>query len=267
MNSVKQWRERLNNYFRADIYRRLLPYMRPYKIPMGIVIALTLLQSGLALLEPWPMKLIVDSGLGDENLPDWLKEVVPFLRSESGHAIIAFSVGVMIALRLIGNALDIYGGYLKTRVNEGMILDFKSDMFNHLQKLSFSYHDRTTVGDSMHRLNNDTGFVSTLVWGNFRHLLTSLLSFFGILFIVIQLDWQLAAIALAASPILYASVALYGKYFKDKSKRVKGLESQPQTIMQEVLSCLRVVKAFGMEEREQKRFEESSWSALRARFR
>src|SRR5262249_9997993 len=63
------------------------------------------------------------------------------------------------------------------------------------------------------------------------------------------------------------SIGFYTKHFKDKSKRVKRLESASQTIVQEVLSCLRVVKAFGQEDREQRRFEDQSWAALRARLR
>ena len=61
-------------------------------------------------------------------------------------------------------------------------------------------------------------------------------------------------LALSLAPILYGSVWFYGRYFRVKSKRVKELESESETIMQEVLSCLRVVKAFGQEDREQRRF-------------
>jgi ATP-binding cassette subfamily B protein len=257
----------LNSYFRVDIYRKLLHYVGPYKWPMAVVVVITILQSGLALLDPWPMKILVDSGLGDEHLPDWLKNIFPFLASESGHAIIIFAVLAGIVLHLLGNFFDIVVGFLKSKVNESLTLDFKADLFNHFQRLSFSYHDRTSVGDSMYRLNNDTGFISTLIWGNFRHLLTSVVTLVGMVWITVQLDWVLAVVALAAAPILYGASAFYGRYFKEKTKRVKEMESASETIIQEVLSCLRVVKAFGQEDREQRRFAQQSWTALRARLR
>src|SRR5262249_31339989 len=126
---------------------------------------------------------------------------------------------------------------------------------------------QSSVGDSMYRLNNDTGFISTHLWGNFRHLLMSVLTLIGMFWVVLMYDRQLALLSLAVAPILYGSVWFYGKYFKQRAKRVKVLESEQQTIMQEVLSCLRVVKAFGQEDREQQRFEAKGWTALKARIR
>lgn len=263
----KQIRGGFRAYFRTDIYHRFLPYIRPHRLPMAVVIAFTFLQSGLALLDPWPMKILIDSGLSQKRLPDRFGQVFPFLRSGNPRAIIFFAVALILVLWLVGNIVGMISDYIKSRVNASITLRFKADLFNHLQRLSFSYHDQTTVGDSMYRLNNDTDFISTLIWGNFRHLITSTVTLVGILWIVIRLDWVIAVLALAASPLLYLSIGFYGKFFKDKSKQVKGIESLSQTIIQEVLSCLRVVKAFGMEEREQQRYEEQAWRSLRARMR
>ncbi|MGI8588337.1 MAG: ABC transporter ATP-binding protein [Chloroflexia bacterium] len=257
----------LKAHFRGSIYARLIPYMRPYKLSMAVVVLTAIAQSGLGLLDPWPMKILVDNGLGHQQLPGWLKQFFPFLAAGDGGTIIVFAVAIGVALWLAGNLMSLVGEYLKNRVNESIILSFKANLFSHMQHLSFSYHDKTSVGDSMYRLNNDTGFISTLIWGNFRHLLTSGLTLVGIVWIVVGLDWQLALLALAVAPILYLGVWFYGKRFKQKSKQVKKMESASQTIMQEVLSCLKVVKAFGGEAREQRRFETQSWAALRARLR
>jgi ABC-type multidrug transport system fused ATPase/permease subunit len=257
----------LSKYFRASVYARLLPYLRPYKLLMAVVLVILLAQVGIGLLEPWWMPVLIDSGLRGKPLPGWLTSVLPFLTPDNPRAVVIFAVLFGIAVRLLGNVLDIVGDYLKSRVNDGMILSFQADLFNHLQRLSFSYHDQTSVGDSLYRLNNDTGFISTHLWGNFRHLLVSGLTLVGMFWVVVLYDWQLALLALTVAPILYGSVWFYGKYFKIKSKRVKGLESESQTVLQEVLSCLRVVKAFGQEEREQRRFEGKGWTALFARLR
>jgi len=267
MTKVRRFLGNLNSYFLAGIYYRLLPYVRPYKLPMAIVILVQIIYTVLGLLEPWPMKILIDSGLSGQPLPGWFKRVFPFLRSEKVYAIVVFAVLGGFILKLIMNVLDIIGKYLKERINSGMILSFRADMFNHLQRLSLSYHDQTTVGDSIYRINNDTSFVSTLVWGNFRHLLTSVLRLVGILWIVVKLDWLLALLAVAVAPIQYISIGFYSKLFRAKSMRVRGMESAVQTIIQEVLSCLRVVKAFGREESEQQRLEGQAWAALRGRLR
>ncbi len=262
----KRLSDRVARYFRASVYARLVPYLRPYKLLMALVVLILIVQVGLNLSGPWSLGLLIGNGLKGEALPDWLAWACPFLIGD-GRAIVIFAVVFMILTRLASSALEIVGQYLKSRVNDGMVLAFRADLFNHLQRLSFSYHDQTSVGDSLYRLNNDTDFISTHLWGNFRHLLVSGLTLVGTLCIVCFYNWQLAALALALAPVLYGSVWFYGRYFKARSKRVKAMESEAQTVLQEVLSCLRVVKAFGQEDREQRRYEQKGWAALFARLR
>jgi ABC-type multidrug transport system fused ATPase/permease subunit len=66
-------------------------------------------------------------------------------------------------------------------------------------------------------------------------------------------------------PLQYISVGLYGRLFNEKAKRIKVMESKAQSFMQEALSCLRVVKAFGQEDREHERVVDQRWRAVRAR--
>ena len=265
MSKIRQYWDGLGRYFRWDIYARLLPYVWPYKWPMVFVLAIQLIYTGFGLLEPWPMKLLVDNGLLHHPLPSWFTRFFPFLASGDGASIIVFAVISILALRVLYIVLDVGGEYIKQRVNTGMILDFKTDLFNHLQRLSFSYHDSTTVADSIYRVNNDTSFISVMIWSNFRALLKSFLTLITIMWILLRLDWKLALLALASAPLQYLVIGFYNKLFKDKWLRVEEMETEAQTVMQESLSCLRVVKAFGQEEREQKRFRESSLTAVKAK--
>lgn len=223
-------------------------------------------QSGLGLLEPWPMKVLIDSGLSHHPLPVWFARWLPSAAS-SAKSIIVFAAAGALLLRVVASLLDIGNEYLKSRVNSGINLRFAGDLFEHLLRLSFTFHDRTTVGDSIYRINNDTSFVSTLIWSNFRRLLTSTAAFIGMLWIVIRLDWQLAILALAIAPIQYGAVSLYGRLFKAKAKRIRAMESLAASFMHEALSCLRVVKAFGQEKREHRRVDDQRWTALRAKLR
>jgi ATP-binding cassette, subfamily B, bacterial len=259
--------ERIGTYFRWDIYRKLLPYVKPYKWPMLFVLGLQLVYVAFGLLEPWPMKLLIDNAIGRHPAPSWLSKTLPFVASHGPVAILVFSVVAMLLLRVGGILLDVGGDFVKQRVNTGMILDFKTDLFNHLQRLSFSYHDRTTVGDSIYRVNNDTSFISVMIWSNFRALLKSLLTLVTILWILLKLDWQLALLAVAAAPIQYLVIGFYNKLFKDKWQRVNQLETDAQNVMQESLTSLRVVKAFGQEAREEERFKQRSLLATRAKLR
>jgi ATP-binding cassette subfamily B protein len=257
--------DRLRRHFRADIYARLFPYVRAYKWIMATTVVLELAQSGLGLLDPWPLKVLIDNGLSGKPLPAWLGRLVLVPLARPRVAIILGAVVAGLVLRLGSGVLDIGIEYVKTRINTGMNLRFAADLFNHLLRLSFKYHDQTTVGDSIYRVNSDTSFVSTMIWSNFRHLLTALVSFTGMLWIVVRLDWQVAFLALGVVPLQYLSVGLYGRLFNEKSKRIKIMESKAQSFMQEALSCLRVVRAFGQEDREHERAVHQRWQAVRAR--
>jgi len=265
--SVKQRLNKwLGEYVRWDICRRLLPYVRPHWPTMVVVLVIEIAYTGFGLVDPWFMKVLVDNGIGGQPLPLWLRRMVPMIEG-GGGSVIVFVVLSGLLFKLTQRLVEWFNGYLKDRINRGISVSFSVDMFHHLQRLSFSYHDRTTVADSLYRVNNDTGFVSTMLWSNPRHLLTGILSLTGILLIVTRLDWQVAALAVAIAPIQYFTISFYSRLFKTRSNHVRSLESSAQTVLQETLSCLRVVKAFGQEEREQQRFNEHCWVAVRARMR
>jgi ABC-type multidrug transport system fused ATPase/permease subunit len=265
MSRLRRIVDGLRRYFRADIYARLFPYVREYKWIMVVTVFLELSQAGLGLLDPWPLKVLIDNGLSGKPLPSWLGRIALLWLANPRVAIILGAVVAGLVLRLMAGVLDIAIEYVKTRINTGMNLRFAADLFNHLLRLSFKYHDQTTVGDSIYRVNSDTGFVSTMIWSNFRHVLTAVVTFAGMLWIVVRLDWQVALLALGVVPVQYISVGLYGRLFNEKAKRIKIMESKAQSFMQEALSCLRVVKAFGQEEREHGRAVDQRWRAVRAR--
>src|SRR5262249_10071304 len=145
MGKVKKLFRGLKRYFRASIYARLLPYILPYKLAMSAVVLLLLAQVAIGLLEPWWIQIVVDNGLSGKQFPDWLLEFLPFLTGASRHTIIVFAVVAGIAVRLLGIVVEVIGNQLKTRVNYSVTLAFQADLFNHLQRLSLSYHDQTTV--------------------------------------------------------------------------------------------------------------------------
>ena len=259
--------KKLSRYFRWDVYRRLVPYIWPYKVHCVVVMTIALACTGISLLDPWCTKILIDNALGRAPLPDRLQRLFFFLPLTSPYALAVFAVVGGLLLALSRNILEIVNDYIKGRVNNSIILRFSADLFNHYLKLSFKYHDRTTVGDCIYRVGNDTGFISTLLWSNFRHLITATVTFVCMLWIVVQLDWLIAVLALGVGPAQYFSVILYNKLFKEKSKQIRTMQSKVQSIMQEVLSGLRVVKAFGKEEAEQQRLEGHWWAALYARLR
>jgi len=255
---------RISRYFRFDIYRRLVGYILPYKLFMVAVVGFAVLQSLWGLLGPWPFKFLIDSGFGHKPLPGFITAVLPFL-SGNRVAIAAFALLAGVALGLLQSAMSIGSDYMKNSVNRGLVVDFRTDLFRHLQRLSFSYHDRHAIGDSLYRIETDTEFISTMLWGNFRHIMTSVISFVGMFVILLGIDPLLAVVSVVSAPLMYVLIGTVSRQFKARSKQIKAFDAGASSIAQEVLSALKVVKAFGQEERESRRFEEQSRKTLRAK--
>ena len=267
MSKVRKLAASLPKRSYVEVFRRFLPYLRPFRFSMVLIVTVEVGLIGLGLLEPWMTKLLFDHGFNGQPLPEWFEEFFWFA-SGSPVRIVLFAVIGGLLLQIFRHTVDFLLDYnVKIRIRNGINFTFATDMFNHLQRLSFSYHDRTTVGDSLFRVNNDTGFVSDMVYSNPRYLFTSALQLIAILSIVAQLDWVIAAVAIAVAPVHYISVGFYSKLFKEEALRVRAMESESSTIVQEVLSCLRVVKAFGQEDREHRRLVDNGWQAIHARVR
>src|SRR5215470_12429690 len=136
MNGIRTYLNTLSRYFRPDVFFRLLPYIRPYKLAVILALLTTIVEGGLRLLEPWSMKILVDNGLRGEHMPGWVERTFPLLTPTHPYAIIVFAVVAGIVLWLAETMVGSVGDYLKSRVDARMTLSLKADLFNHLQRLS-----------------------------------------------------------------------------------------------------------------------------------
>src|SRR5262249_20923732 len=156
--------------------------------------------------------------------------------------------------------------YVHVYIEQRLALDLKSELFQRLQRLSFSFHDNQPIGDSIYRATEDTAYVGQVVL-DLIPIGSSLATLVGIFVIVTRMDWELALISLLVAPFLYASVGFYAKHIHRRSLKVRELEGQSVSIIEEVLSCLRVVKAFGREDYEQARFVNQGLLSVKERVR
>src|SRR3954471_3306843 len=141
------------------LFPRALKYMRPYRKLAVISLALTGVLAGASLLEPWPLAFIVDTVLGDKQPPTWLTQ---FVGSEKGALILA-AVGASLLITLIVGLLNVVSEYVVTKLDQRMVLDFRSDLFQHAQRLSLGYHDDESAGMLMYRINNEADSIGKVL--------------------------------------------------------------------------------------------------------
>ena len=240
---------------------KVLSYLSAYKAlavaTLGAVVLVTLAN----LLAPWPMKVLIDSVLGDHPLPGIL---TGSYFAEHPYVLIAVVVAAGFLIVLLQNGLQVFREYVNTQLKLRITLDFRVDLFQHAQRLSMAYHDSTYSGNLVYLLNNQADAVAGLIM-TVPTLAQSLLTFIGMFLVVVFIDAQLALVSLLVLPFLFYSVRSYSSRIHQPLHRVKDLESQTLSMIQEAMSMLRVVVAFGREKHELNRFRAQGREALDAR--
>src|SRR5438094_1942739 len=249
------------------LYGRLFLWARPYWPHLAGVFLLSLLATPLALLVPLPLKIALDSGLGSKPLPHLFSLFVPAGFRLSPSSALLFAVGLLIAVTVLAQIQALAVALLKTYTGEKLLLDFRSEIFRQMQRLSLSYHDVKGIGESLYGVQYDAAAVQTIAVEHLIPLINSAFTLLGMLYITAKIDWQLALVALLISPVLFLISKFYRRGLRRGSREVKALEKSAMGVVQEVLGALRVVKAFGREEDERHRFVRHSFDGMRARLR
>ena len=255
------------NYGSLELYRRLLLEARPYWSHIGALCCVTLLSTPLSLLIPLPLKIAVDSVIGSRPMPAFLKPVVPNVIDGSPDGALTFTVILIIVIALFTGLQRLGTLLLRIYIGEKLTLAFRTKLFGHVQRLSVSYHDAKGTADSVYRIQNDALAIQWIAVDGTIPFIASAATVAGMTYITAMLDWQLAAVAIAISPILYLGARTFNSRLRDHWCHATNFENSAFSVVQEVLSALRVVKAFGQEERERERFVRHSSESLIARVR
>jgi ATP-binding cassette, subfamily B, bacterial len=254
-------------YSSLELYRRLFLEVRPYRLHIGTILLVTLLSPPLSLLIPLPLKIAVDSVIGSHPIPAFLQPVIPQAIIGSPDNMLTFVIVLMMLVALLGGLQRVASTLLRTYTGEKLTLAFRNKLFRHVQRLSVSYHDTRGTTDSTYRIQYDAPAIQWIAVDGFIPFVSAGLTLAGMIYIIIQLDWQLAAVAIAISPVLYLGARTFNSRLRNHWGDIMHFESSAFSVVQEALSALRVVKAFGQEEREQQRFVRHSSESFSARVR
>jgi ATP-binding cassette subfamily B protein/subfamily B ATP-binding cassette protein MsbA len=226
-------------------------------------VVLVILGGLAALLAPWPLKILIDSVLGDHPLPSILALLFGS-PGEDRFALLVFVVIAGLGITLIQNGLTVLDNYVNTKLDQLMVLDFRSDLFEHAQRLSLAFHDQRRSGMLIYAINAQGNAVARLVM-TVPPLAQSVITLVGMFWISFHMDPQLALLSLAVVPFLYYSVGYYATHIQERLRQVKGMEGESLSIIHEAMSMLRVIVAFGREGYEYRRFRDQGERAVTAR--
>jgi ATP-binding cassette, subfamily B, bacterial len=220
-------------------------------------------------LEPWPIKVVVDNILQSKHLPAWLGGTITNLFGTNKLAILNFAVAAVAAIAILGAISSYVEKYVTTSASQWVAHDLRRLLYNHIQQLSLAERDETRTGDLISRVTDDIEAVQNFFSSSLLGILADALTLVGMIGVMLYVNWRFTLIALSVVPVLFAVVYYLTRQIKRASRAVRKKESELTSIVEEGLTSVRVVKAFAREDYEVKRFEAESLenveTALRAR--
>ncbi|HET7378699.1 MAG TPA: ABC transporter ATP-binding protein [Gaiellales bacterium] len=245
--------------FLRDV-KRVVPYLRPHwRLVSGSYLA-TGAAAGAALLAPWPVAIVIDEVSGKRE-----GGLVGTLMGGSGRmTILAFAILGGFVLTALQYGLGVLAEYFATKLASHMTLDLRSDLFEHSQKLSQTFHDEARAGAMIYTINNAAESAGQVTVA-FPPLTQAALTLIGMLVIAFEIDPLLAALSLSVVPFIYSSTGYYTNRIEPQLYRVRNIEHNSLNVVYEAVKMMRVITAFRRERHEYGRFREWAQRALHVR--
>ena len=221
--------------------RQIVRFARPYRWVVLLLIVTTILPVAMELIVPRQLQLVVDEGIRARNM----------------DAILRGSM-IMFATALIGALATLGQGYCRAGFSQGLAYDMRNALFGHIQAFSFGNLDHLQTGQLMTRVSSDVDVVRMFSSNGLSLLLRAVLMVAGSLVMVIVTDWQLALVMVSVLAVAGVLIAALMRAARPIFATVQQKLADLNTIVQENLAGVQVVKAFVREPYENERFEESS---------
>ena len=230
---------------RGAVLRRLLGYARPYRAQMAAAASLMLVGTLLDVLPPKVAQWLTD-GLVYGHWPTW---------AGSGAAALGFLTAALLLTRSAGLGLGIWRARIGVRVGNRAMGDIRSALWGGLQALSLSYFDKSQVGQILTRVTEDTQRMQSFLTDGAQYFLTEVLQIVFVVVMMLTISWQLTLVVLVPAPVMYGISVVAWPRLRRSYRNLRTLVGRLNTVVNDVLTGIRVVKAFGQEPREIAHFD------------
>jgi len=220
---------------------RTLRYLRRYwQITLAAYVSLVL-SSATMLVTPRLLQILIDQGIAAKDMPRIVRLAV-----------------MMVGVALVGALFRFLQGYLSEKASQGVAYDLRNELFAKIQRLSFSYHDKAQTGQLMTRATNDVDLVRHFTGMGFLQLLNAIVMMVGSVAFLVSMNWQLSLVVLLIVPLALGVFGFFASRARPMFTNVQQKLSALNTVLQENLAGVRVVRAFAREPYEATRFGDTN---------
>jgi subfamily B ATP-binding cassette protein MsbA len=243
--------------------------LRPHALTLFGALIAAIGETLADLLSPWPLKIVIDNVVKTKPLPPTLSRFIHLMGGSDPVAIVRAAAIGGIAIAAIGALCSYAQKRGTTTVGQWVMHDLRRTVYSHVQRLSLAFYDQARTGDLISRVTSDIDTIQGFITSDLIDAIIQALALICMVGMMLYIDWRFTLVSLSVAPILFAVVFRYTRLIKKSSREVRRKEGEIVSTIQEVLTSIRVVKAFAREDYEQRRLEEQSLEsveiALRAR--
>jgi ATP-binding cassette subfamily B multidrug efflux pump len=217
--------------------RRALTYLRSYKSEaFGAFLAL-LLASAASLVTPQLIAYAIDDGIAPRRL-----------------GVILLAVGGLVGAALLRGLFTFSQGYLAERASQGVAYDLRNDLFARIERLGFAYYDRVETGQLVTRLTSDVEQIRSFAGSGAVQMAAAVVMLAGTTTLLLVIDWQLALVALSVVPAILVLLLRFVRRIGPLFRGVQQTLGRLNSVLQEDLAGVRVIRTFAREEHEGARY-------------
>lgn len=231
----------------ARLMRRLLHYLRPYRISAGLALAAIISSSVLQLAQPYLMKLAIDRFIPAADLGGMNR------------------IALWYFLILIGSfILEFSQTWLLQNTGQRIMFDMRMEIYAHLQRLDLRFYDRNPVGRLMTRVTTDVDVINDMFTSGVVSVFGDVFTLAGIMIVMLSMNWKLALVAFAVLPLIFLITQWFRRNVRESYRTVRRLIARINAYLQEHITGMATVQLFRREARTLRRFDEINEEHRRA---
>ena len=231
---------------KKGIMKRLWEIALPYKWYLAASVVLFFAITGINLINPWINRILVD---------DFIEAGNPKAVKLYQFVLVIISLAV---LNIVTNLLSMLRSRVLIITSNKVIVRLREMVFGKIQQMSIARISKRTAGELMNRVNGDTSQIQNFITNTMPDIVQQSLILISVSVMLFVYDWRLALMILFPAPLVSLSFRAFWRYMHRMYDKSWHISSKGNTILHDIFSGIRVVKAFGMEEREAKRFDDSA---------
>jgi ATP-binding cassette, subfamily B, multidrug efflux pump len=238
--------EKLGKIYDAQLTRRLLGYLRPYKWRVFFALALTLLIAPLSSVSPYLFHVAIDFFITPA-----VKHQIAY--SAGLRGVFLVSIGLLAAMVLSFSLM--YGQVrIMQAVGQKTMYDLRKHIFSHLQKLPLAFFDRTPVGRLVTRVTTDVDALNDLFAAGIVAMLNDFFRLAFFIAIMLKMNWRLALAAFAVLPLMFLVTWIFRNAVRDANRRIRTAIARINAFLNEHISGMTVIQLFNRERKAQEQF-------------